>query len=94
MFVICYFHRLQCEHLNRAAGNQIEQDIQRWFSPSDPSTNHNPACGVYHNAPPMWFFEAGVFKGWISSGSFLWVHGKCTFLPNFAAQLLMVSLLT
>ncbi|KAH9066763.1 hypothetical protein EDB87DRAFT_1819227, partial [Lactarius vividus] len=24
--------------------NQIEQDVRKWFSPPDPSTNHNTAC--------------------------------------------------
>ncbi|KAI9454231.1 hypothetical protein BJY52DRAFT_765741 [Lactarius psammicola] len=59
-----------------AAGNLIEQDVRKWFDPPDPSTNHNTACDVYHNAPPSWFFEAGVFKDWMSNGSLLWVHGK------------------
>ncbi|KAH9004810.1 hypothetical protein EDB86DRAFT_3240678, partial [Lactarius hatsudake] len=26
--------------------NQIEQDVRKWFSPPDPSTNHNTACEV------------------------------------------------
>ncbi|KAN0141499.1 hypothetical protein V8E53_000744, partial [Lactarius tabidus] len=62
--------------VNEIKWNQIEQDVRKWFSPPDPSTNHNTACGVYHNAPPTWFFEASVFKGWMSNGSLLWVHGK------------------
>ncbi|KAI9432706.1 hypothetical protein H4582DRAFT_1088189 [Lactarius indigo] len=60
--------------------NQIEQDVRKWFSPPDPSTNHNTACGVYHNVPPKWFFEASVFEKWMSNGSLLWIHGKRTFL--------------
>ncbi|KAN0141459.1 hypothetical protein V8E53_000704 [Lactarius tabidus] len=55
---------------------QMEQDIRNWFSPPDPSTNHNAACVVKNNIPPTWFFEAGIFKGWMSNGSLLWVHGK------------------
>ncbi|KAN0141504.1 Ankyrin repeat-containing domain protein [Lactarius tabidus] len=56
--------------------NQIEQDIRKWFSPPDPSTNHNTACEVYNNVPPTWFFGASIFENWMSNGSLLWVHGK------------------
>ncbi|KAN0141931.1 hypothetical protein V8E53_000393 [Lactarius tabidus] len=56
--------------------DQIEQDIRKWFSPPDPSTDHNAACEVYNNVPPTWFFSARIFKDWMSNGSLLWVHGK------------------
>ena len=36
----------------------------------------------------MWFFGVDVFKDWMLNDSLLWVHGKCTFLSYFAAQLL------
>ncbi|KAH9040878.1 hypothetical protein EDB83DRAFT_2554213, partial [Lactarius deliciosus] len=64
------------DNIDEIKWNQIEQDVRKWFSPPDPSTNHNTACDVYHNAPPTWFFEAGVFKDWMSNGSLLWIHGK------------------
>ncbi|KAH9074709.1 hypothetical protein EDB83DRAFT_2653268 [Lactarius deliciosus] len=63
-------------------GNQIEQDVRKWFSPPDPSTNHNTACEVYHKEPPTWLFGAGVFKNWMSDGSLLWIHGKRMRLYN------------
>ncbi|KAH9027759.1 hypothetical protein EDB84DRAFT_300040 [Lactarius hengduanensis] len=56
--------------------NQIEQDVRKWFSPPDPSTNHNTASEVYHKEPPAWLFGAGAFKNWMSNGSLLWIHGK------------------
>ncbi|KAH8998340.1 hypothetical protein EDB86DRAFT_835226 [Lactarius hatsudake] len=56
--------------------NQKGPDVRKWFSPPDPSTNHNTACRVYHNVPSMWFFGDSVFNDWMSSGSLLWVHGK------------------
>jgi len=62
--------------IDRITWNQIEQNVRTWFSPPDPSTNHNTACRVYHNILPTWFFEAAVFKDWMSNGSLLWVHGK------------------
>jgi hypothetical protein len=66
-------------------GTRSNRTFENGSPPPDPSTNHNTACDVYQNAPPTWFFEAGVFKGWMSNGSFLWVHGKRTFLSYFAA---------
>ncbi|KAH9177215.1 hypothetical protein EDB89DRAFT_2090506, partial [Lactarius sanguifluus] len=64
------------DNIDEIKWNQIDRDVRKWFSPPDPSTNHNTACDVYHNAPPTWFFEAGVFKDWMSNGSLLWIHGK------------------
>ena len=96
MFVACYFHHLYCGHRNLPAGNQVEQDIIKWFSPPDPSTNHNTACEIYNNVPPTWFFRAQIFKDWMSNGSLLWVHGKRAFLIIFCASTpkCHVSLLT
>ncbi|KAH9034086.1 hypothetical protein EDB85DRAFT_1948825 [Lactarius pseudohatsudake] len=56
--------------------NQIQQDVRKWFSPSDPSTNYNIACKAYHKGTAAWFFEGNVFKNWESTASLLWVHGK------------------
>ncbi|KAI0301671.1 hypothetical protein B0F90DRAFT_1950202, partial [Multifurca ochricompacta] len=56
--------------------NQLRQDLQRWLSPPDPSTNHNIARGTHHTGTASWFFEGSTFKDWKSSGSLLWVHGK------------------
>ncbi len=57
-------------------GNQSRQDLRRWLSPSDPSTNHNIACSAHHEGTATWFFQGNIFKEWKSSGSLLWVHGK------------------
>lgn len=55
---------------------QIRKDARRWFSPPDPSTNHNIAWKAYHEGTATWFFEGSVFVDWMSIGSLLWVHGK------------------
>ncbi|KAH8978888.1 hypothetical protein EDB86DRAFT_850987 [Lactarius hatsudake] len=68
--------RMAIAQIMKAAGNQMELDVRKWFSPPDPSTNHNTACDVYHSVPPIWFFEASVFMDWMSRGSLLWIHGK------------------
>ncbi|KAI0291533.1 hypothetical protein BC826DRAFT_955573 [Russula brevipes] len=57
-------------------GTQSRQDLHRWLSPSDPSTNHNIACGSHHEGTAEWFFQGSIFKGWKSTGSLLWLHGK------------------
>jgi archaellum component FlaC len=57
-------------------GNQLRDNLLRWLSPPDPSTNHNIACKAHHNDTAKWFFRGSIFSQWKSSGSFLWIHGK------------------
>src|SRR6266436_2942924 len=57
-------------------GNQLRQDLRRWLSPPDPSTNHNIACGAHHEGTATWIFQENIFKEWRSTGSLLWIHGK------------------
>src|SRR5882757_7108648 len=67
-------------------GNQLQQDLRRWLSPPDPSTNHNIACSAHHEGTATWFFQGNIFNEWRSSGSLLWIHGKrmpfCRFPPS------------
>ncbi|KAF8269269.1 hypothetical protein EI94DRAFT_1014781 [Lactarius quietus] len=55
---------------------QIEQDIHKWFSPPDPSTNYNVACEAHYEGTATWFFRGTKFKHWMSISSLLWIHGK------------------
>jgi hypothetical protein len=57
---------------------QIRQDLRRWLSPPDPSTNHNIACNAHHTGTATWFFEGRTYKEWKSTASEspLWIHGK------------------
>ena len=59
-------------------GSQLRQDLRRWLSPSDPSTNHNIACNARHKGTATWFFEGRTYKEWKSTGSepLLWIYGK------------------
>jgi hypothetical protein len=59
-------------------GNQLRQNLRKWLSPQDPSTNHNIACNAHHEGTATWFFEGRAYKEWksTSSESLLWVHGK------------------
>ncbi|KAH9073559.1 hypothetical protein EDB83DRAFT_2191480, partial [Lactarius deliciosus] len=52
------------------------QELRRWVSPPDPSTNHNIACDTSHKQTAEWFFEGSKLKEWKSTGSLLWIHGK------------------
>src|SRR6266566_1665149 len=63
-------------HSSSLTGNLVRQDLRRWLSPPDPSTNHNVACSAHHEGTATWFFQGNIFKEWKSSGSLLWVHGK------------------
>jgi hypothetical protein len=40
-------------------GNQLRQELRRWLSPPDPSTNHNIACNAYHTGTATWFSKEG-----------------------------------
>ena len=70
------FIRAGCRALLIPLGNQYRENIHKWLSPPDPSTNHNIACGTHHKKTATWFFEGRIFREWKSTGSFLWVHGK------------------
>jgi hypothetical protein len=69
-------------------GNQLRQDLHRWLSPPDPSTNHNIASSAHHEGTATWFFNGSTYKEWKSVGSesLLWVHGKRAPLSNSAAR--------
>jgi len=58
------------------AGNQLWDNLHKWLSPPDPSTNHNIACGTHQKRMANWFFQGSIFKGWKETNSLLWIHGK------------------
>ncbi|KAH9044037.1 hypothetical protein EDB83DRAFT_2227789, partial [Lactarius deliciosus] len=62
--------------LNDLPGTQMRQELRKWVSPPDPSTNHNIACDASHRQTAGWFFEGSKIKEWKSTGSLLWIHGK------------------
>jgi hypothetical protein len=63
------------------SGNQLRENIHKWLSPPDPSTNHNIACGTHHKKTATWFFQGSIFHEWKSTGSLLWIHGKRLLRP-------------
>jgi hypothetical protein len=69
---------------NTLTGNQLRQDLRRWLSPSDPSTNHNIACNAHHDGTANWFFNGSFYKEWRSTGSssLIWIHGKRALLSH------------
>jgi hypothetical protein len=71
---------------NFFTGNQLRDNIFRWLSPPDQSTNHIIARKSRHNGTAQWFFEGNIFKEWKSTGSFLWIHGKRASLLAFAMR--------
>ena len=71
-----------CETLPVISGNQLRENVHKWLSPPDPSTNHNIACGTHLKKTATWFFEGSIFREWKSTGSLLWVHGKRTPCPT------------
>jgi len=59
---------------------QQQDGIQRWLSLSDPSTNYSAARKSRHEGTAQWFFQTDTFEKWKSTGSFMWVSGKRTFI--------------
>ena len=62
--------------LSILSGSQIRENIRKWLSSPDPSTNHNIACGTHHKKTATWFFQGSIFQEWKSTASLLWIHGK------------------
>jgi hypothetical protein len=73
--------------LRTLSENQLRENIQKWLSPPDPSTNHNIACGTHHKKTANWFFQGSIFQEWKSTGSLLWIHGKRLSHPLFNSAL-------
>ena len=59
-------------------GNQLRQDLRRWLSPPDPSTNHTIARNARHKGTATWLIGGNMYNEWKSTGSesLLWIHGK------------------
>jgi methyl-accepting chemotaxis protein len=73
--------------VDRIERSQLRQDLRRWLSPPDPSTNHKIACRAHHKGTATWFFEGRTYNEWKSTGSdsLLWIHGKRASLSHSAA---------
>jgi hypothetical protein len=68
--------------------SQLQEKLQKWLSPPDPSTNHNIARKAHHKGTASWFFQGSIYEQWKSSPSLLWIHGKRMFhfsLPYYSA---------
>jgi hypothetical protein len=76
-------------------GNQLRQDLRRWLSPPDPSTNQNISCNSHHKGTATWFFEGRAYKEWKSTGSesLFWIHGKRAPLSHFATRRHLIAIL-
>jgi len=68
--------RQTADDVNEMKRSQLRENLRRWLSPQDSSTNYNMACDAHHKGTAEWFFQGSIFKEWKSTGSLLWVHGK------------------
>ena len=65
------------------AGSQMRENLRKWLSPPNPSTNHNIACGAHLQGTATWFLQGSAFQKWKkSSSSVLWIYGM-RMLLNF-----------
>ena len=74
--------------LSILSGSQLRENIHKWLSPPDPSTNHNIACGTRHKKMATWFLQGSIFREWKATGSLLWIHGKRLFSSSFELDFL------
>ncbi|KAF8269492.1 hypothetical protein EI94DRAFT_954120 [Lactarius quietus] len=61
----------------------VLQKLKEWLSPPDPSTNYNIGLCDLHEETATWFLDGPIFQEWYSTGSFLWIDGKCAFVETF-----------
>ncbi|KAF8492977.1 hypothetical protein F5888DRAFT_857450 [Russula emetica] len=62
--------------VDQAKRSQLRENLRRWLSPPDPSTNHNIACGAHLKGTATWFLQGSTFQEWQSSSSLLWINGN------------------
>ena len=74
------------ERSERFTGNQLRDSLFRWLSPPDSSINHNIASKAHHKGTAEWLLQGSIFNQWKSAGSFLWIHGKRTFIFTFTVR--------
>ena len=76
--------RVIADKVSEVVGGQSWDNIHKWLSPPDPSTNHNIACATHQKRTANWFFQGNIFTAWKStdSGSLLWIHGKRAFYTS------------
>jgi hypothetical protein len=52
-------------------------DMHKWLSPADPSTNYNKALRIRHRASGQWFLQSTTYLSWkAEAGRSLWLKGK------------------
>ena len=73
---------IPCRNSRTVIGEEVLQELKRWLSPPDPSTNYNIGLRDLHRDTTTWFLESPIFREWHATGSLLWIHGKRTFMES------------
>ncbi|KAN0130291.1 hypothetical protein V8E53_011914 [Lactarius tabidus] len=68
--------QLLTNHVGEVKMNQWRQDLRKWLSSPDPSSNHIILCNAQHQGTAKWFFRGRLLEAWKSTGTLLWIHGK------------------
>ena len=56
--------------------SERRDEIMRWLSPPDPSTNYGKALAQRHSGTGRWLLESPTYSRWTEEpASFLWLHG-------------------
>ncbi|KAF3132923.1 hypothetical protein TWF594_009432 [Orbilia oligospora] len=63
-------------NITHSISTEKQQDIYRWLSPPDSSTNYNAAIKEHLQGSGLWFIESSEFSEWKRQrNSLLWLHG-------------------
>ncbi|KAF3283914.1 hypothetical protein TWF970_001081 [Orbilia oligospora] len=63
-------------NISHSISTEKQQDIYRWLSPPDSSTNYNAAIKEQLQGSGLWFIESSEFSEWKRQrNSLLWLHG-------------------
>ncbi|KAH9023652.1 hypothetical protein EDB84DRAFT_470111 [Lactarius hengduanensis] len=68
--------QLMANNIDEVKMSQWRQDLRKWLSSPDPSTNHIILCAAQYQGTARWFFRSSLLAEWKSAGSLLWIHGK------------------
>ncbi|KAH9041041.1 hypothetical protein EDB85DRAFT_2140215 [Lactarius pseudohatsudake] len=83
--------RQTADDVDDARRNQLRDNLRKWQSPPDPSTNHNIAGDRQREGIMGWVFESNQFESWKVTGSLL-VDSRETYVSftcGFASSVIL-----
>lgn len=68
--------RGRVEHLCNTTTDAELNEVLKWLVTTDPSPNHNAACGLHESHTGQWLTNSPEYPRWKDRNTrFLWLHG-------------------